>query len=213
MVLRTDTVLLEHGLAELVHALGLLAPLISGEVAVLEHRASGGIAPHLGDHHDVLTADGRSQPRDVLDLRPHGVPRIVLVQVLEDRARGQLQVALGQFVGQLLRIGRQIAERAHFDPLVAGCGHLVQEAGIGRLVRVLGKPHTPGVGGRTNENCAHGSLSAVRRINKGALNSSSSPHTVRRRSGWTPTWRPATPVRPTRTGCRGRRSAGRSRHG
>ncbi len=62
MVLRTDAVLLEHRLAEFVHALGLLAPLLGREVAVLEHGAGGRVAPHLGDDDHVLAADGRGQP-------------------------------------------------------------------------------------------------------------------------------------------------------
>ena len=41
----------------------------------------------------MLAADGGGQLRDVLDLLPHRIPRIVLVQVLEDRSRGELQVA------------------------------------------------------------------------------------------------------------------------
>ena len=51
-----------------------LLPLLGGQVAVLEHRAGRGVAPHLGDDDDVLAADGGRQLRDVLDLRPHRVP-------------------------------------------------------------------------------------------------------------------------------------------
>ena len=134
VVLRTHAVLLEHRLAELVHALGLLAPLLGGQVAVLEHRAGGRVAPHLGDDDDVLTADGGSQLRDVLDLLPDGIPGIVLVQVLEHGARRQLEIARGEFVGQLLRVGRQVAERAELDPLVARGGDLVEEAGVRGLL-------------------------------------------------------------------------------
>src|SRR5262245_35713977 len=45
MVLRSYTVLFEHRLAEVVHAPGLLLPLLGGEIAVLEHLAGGGVAP------------------------------------------------------------------------------------------------------------------------------------------------------------------------
>ena len=118
----------------------------ASEIAVLEHLTGGGVAPHLGDDDDVLAADRGGQLRDVLDLLPHGVPRIVLVQVLEDRAGRQLQVARGQFVGQLLRVGGQIAVRAQLDPLVAGRGHLVEEAGVRRLLGSSGNqtPHESG---------------------------------------------------------------------
>ncbi len=91
----------------------------------------------------MLTADGGRQLRDVLDLLPHRIPRVVLVQVLEDGARRQLQVARRQFVGQLLGVGGQVAERAQLDPLVAGGRHLVEEPVVGRLDRILGKPHAP----------------------------------------------------------------------
>src|SRR5882757_3683663 len=57
MVLRTHTVLFEHRLAELIHALGLLAPLRGVQAAIFEHSSRCGIAPHLGDDDDVLAAD------------------------------------------------------------------------------------------------------------------------------------------------------------
>ena len=61
----------------------------------------------------MLAADGGGQLRDVLDLLPDCVPRVVLVQVLEHRARRQLPVARGEFVRQLLQVGGQIAVRAN----------------------------------------------------------------------------------------------------
>ena len=143
MVLRTHAVLFEHRLAEFVHAVGLLLPLLGGESAVLEHGSRGGVAPHLGDDDDVLAADRGRQLGDVLDLLPDRVPRIVLVQMLEHGARRQLQVACGEFVGQLLGIGRQVTEGAEFDPLVAGRGDLVEEAGVRGLAGVVGKPDAP----------------------------------------------------------------------
>ena len=50
---------------------GLLAPLLGGQVAVLENRAGGRVTPHLRDDDDVLAAHGGGQLRDVLDLLPH----------------------------------------------------------------------------------------------------------------------------------------------
>ena len=106
----------------------------------------------------MLAADGGGQLRDVLDLLPDRIPRVVLVQVLEDRARRQLQVARRQFVGQLLGVGGQIAERAQLDPLVAGRGDLVEEPGVRGLPRIIGKPHAPGVGCGADEDAAHVSV-------------------------------------------------------
>ena len=77
------------------------------------------------------------------------------MQMLEHRARRELEIARAQLVGQLLRICRQVAERAEFDPLVSRCRHLVEEAGIGGLLRVVGEPHTPGVGCGSDEDGAH----------------------------------------------------------
>ena len=91
MVLRTDTVGFEHRLAECVHALGLLTPLLVGEHPVFEHHTGRRITPHLGDDNDVRATHRGSQPRDVLDLRPHRVPCIVFVQMLENRSGGELQ--------------------------------------------------------------------------------------------------------------------------
>ena len=77
MVLRTDAVLLVHRLAEFVHPRGLLLPLRGRQVPVLQHRTGGGVTPHLRDDDDVLAAHGCRQLGDVLDLLPHGVPRVV----------------------------------------------------------------------------------------------------------------------------------------
>ncbi len=65
------------------------------------------------------------------------------MQVLEDRARGQLEIARGEFVGQLLRIRRQIAERSELDPLVTRRGDLVEETCVRRLAGIIGKPYAP----------------------------------------------------------------------
>ncbi len=136
MVLRTHAVLFEHGLAQLVHAGGLLGPLVGGQVAVLEHGAGGRVAPHLGgDDDDVLAPDGRGELGDVLDLGPYRIPGIVLVQVLEHRSGRELQVAPSQFVGQLLGVGGEVTEGPpQFDPLVARGGDLVEEAGVRGLL-------------------------------------------------------------------------------
>ena len=146
MVLRSHTIGFVHRPAEAAHPCGLATPLLFGELTRLQHGAGGWVAPHLRNDHDVLTADGRGQLRHILDLLPHRIPRIVLVQVLENGPCGELQIARREFVGQLLRIGRKIAVRAQFDPLVAGFGHLIKEAGVGRLVGVVGEPHAPRVG-------------------------------------------------------------------
>ncbi len=149
VVLRLHAVLLEHLLAQLVHAAGLLLPLLCSEIAVLEHLAAARVAPHLRDHDHMLAAGGRGQLRDVLDLGPHGIPGVILMQVLEHGAGRQLQIVGREFVTELLRVGGQVAVRPQLDPLVTGCGDLVEEPTVrGLLGGLRGNQTPPGVGGR-----------------------------------------------------------------
>jgi hypothetical protein len=91
----------------------------------------------------VPAADRRRQLGDVLDLLPDRIPRIVLVQMLEDGARREFQVAARKLVGQLFGIGRQVSEGSEFDQVVAGRGDLVKKAGMRGLAGVVGKPDAP----------------------------------------------------------------------
>src|SRR5699024_1155896 len=55
------------------------------------------------------------------------------------------QVALAQFIFELMRIRGEIAIRAEFNPGVASFDHLIQETVPWNLLWVIGEPHTPGV--------------------------------------------------------------------
>ena len=60
---------------------------------------------------------------------------------------GQREAAAAELVAQLLGVGGQVAERAELDGGVAGRGGLVEEPVPGHLLRVVGEPDAPGVGG------------------------------------------------------------------
>ena len=86
------------------------------------------------------------------------------VQVLEHGAGQHGQAVGAQGVGELGRVGRQVAVRAELDDVVAGGGDLGEEA-VGRgLLGVAGEPDAPRVGGGTDGDlgcCAHGDTSSL----------------------------------------------------
>ena len=63
----------------------------------------------------------------------------------EDRSGGDLQVALLELLGEPGGVVGQVAVGAQFDPLVAGFGHLVEEALPRGLLGVIREPDAPGV--------------------------------------------------------------------
>src|SRR5690606_32842915 len=137
--------------AQAFHAGAQVAPLLGGEFGCLQDLGGLVVAPEGGDDDEVLGTHVAGEGGHPADLLPGGVPLgRPAVQPAEDGAGGDLQAAALHLVVEAGGVGGEVAVGAEFDPGVAGLGDLVEEALPGHLLRVVGEPHAPGVGGGTD---------------------------------------------------------------
>ena len=139
--------LLDHS-AELVLSVDQVAPLFGGQVGGLVQFAGLQVGEHLRQHHQMVDVHGREQFAHLEGILAAGLERVgPAVGGGPDRARGQRQLTLAEFVGQLVGVGGQVAERAEFDGAESGFDDLVEEDRPVGLLRVIGEPDAPGVRG------------------------------------------------------------------
>ena len=123
-------------------------PLRGGELGGLEQRAGVQVGVHRGQRDQVAGVHRGEQGRDlaafVQGWSQSVPPRCRAVPAV---APGQGEAAAAELVAQLLGVGRQVAERAELDGGVAGGRGLVEELVPRHLLRVVGEPDAPGVGG------------------------------------------------------------------
>jgi hypothetical protein len=124
--------------------------LLGGELTVFDRLPSLVMPPDVGNHDDMLAANGLGEGRHVGHLRPHRIPGIWTVQVLEDGSGEHSQPVLIELLRQLHRIRRQIAVRAELDPLITCLSNLTKKH-LGRhLLRIAREPDAPRVRGGTD---------------------------------------------------------------
>ena len=149
-----DAVLLEHRLAELVHALGLLAPLVGGEVAVLEHCAGGGSRHISGMTTTCLpptAAVSLATSSICVHTASHDRPGAGARRPFPPRASGcgrpvRRAAASGRWAGS-----RKGPARSTHSPTRRPRRGSAYTASA----RVVGEPDAPGVRGGSDENPAH----------------------------------------------------------
>src|SRR5262249_20222350 len=127
------------------------------------------------DEDEVLGAEGRGQRGNLAGLREDRLEVLVRTAHAGHRPAGAGEVPGGELVGQLARVGRQVAVRAELEPPVAGPGQLVEEPVPRRLPRVVGEPDAPRVGAAAELEVAsvsgHDAVSLVnsREVQRGAV--------------------------------------------
>jgi hypothetical protein len=104
----------------------------------------------------MVGARGGGQRGHLSYVGEHLVPGFRPVQRTEGGAAGDLESTGVEFGLQPLRVGGEIAVRSELQPLVAGLGEFVEEAGVRDLLLVLGEPDAPGVGGGAQAEVARG---------------------------------------------------------
>jgi hypothetical protein len=148
--LHMQAVLFKDPPAEFVQTGGQLFPLLSSEFSALHCLPGLVMSPDIGNHDDVLAANGLGEGCDVGHLRPHRIPGIWTVQVLEYGSCQHSQPVLIELLRQLHRIRRQIAIRAELDPLIACLSDLTKKHLRGHLLGIAREPDAPRVRGGTD---------------------------------------------------------------
>ena len=111
-------------------------------------RAGLQVGVHRGQGDQVRGVHRGEQRGDLAALGERLVERVAAaVQGGAGGGAGEGEAAAAELVAQLLGVGGQVAEGAELDGGVAGRGGLVEEAVPGHLLRVVGEPDAPGVGG------------------------------------------------------------------
>src|SRR5215204_4390390 len=153
--LHMQAILFKNPPPELVQTLSLLCPLLRCELTVLYWLPRLVVPPHIGNHHNVLPAEGLGQRRNVGHLGPHSVPRVRTVQVLEDGSCQYSHPVLVELLGQLHRIGGQISVWTELDPLISGLSDLAKKNLRRHLLRIAGEPDSPRVRCGTDRDRGH----------------------------------------------------------
>src|SRR6266508_371988 len=139
-----DAVLLGEDPAELRGGEHQRPPCVAVELGGLEEVALE-VRVQVRQQDDVPgahRADQLGHATRVLQVRG---PLLRVVQAAEHRLPGDLEPTPLQLVAQPGRVGWQVGVGAELEPSVAGLRELVEEAGPGRLRRVVGEPHPPRV--------------------------------------------------------------------
>jgi len=144
-----DAEFLEDHPSQLVGTGDQVRPLLGIDVTGLRCLTRVHVGVLLRQVDQVLRADLGEQPGFPAEVGNRLVQRVFpLVQPGEDRSAAHLQATLIQLVTQLLGVLRKKTLRAELGPDVAGVGDVVQVLLPADLMRVLGKPHPPGIGRR-----------------------------------------------------------------